>query len=92
MDKFELREGPKAPIGRLVHFVQPNGAELPAMVVNDWPDIPNILNLLVFCDGPNGGAFNFRLSADGNHDLVKWVGSVPYSVAKEPYTWHWPER
>jgi hypothetical protein len=45
-------------MGRIVHYVMPNGQHRPAMVVEDWPQVEAYqaeqrVNLLVFLDGEN---------------------------------------
>ena len=76
--------------GRIVHYVMPNGAHRPAIVVNvvsAWG--PGYVNLQVFTDVAN----------DGVSHGMEWRTSVPYrdpAQASSPEdligTWHWPER
>lgn len=69
-------------IGRMVHFVMPDGKHRPATVVEDWGGGLHV-NLQVFTDGTNDGA---------DTPLTLWETSVEYSESPQPRTWHWPER
>lgn len=82
-------------LGRTVHYVlAPHdlsdshkhcaGQVVPAIVVNDWPQLnrdDGYANLQAFTDG-------------SNHDLppVVHLCSRTYSETYEPGTWHWPPR
>lgn len=74
-------------IGRIVHFVMPDGTHRPAIVVavNDKESV----NLQVFFDGENEqtAAHNERLYGTG------WRTSVKFTFGKKavPGTCHWPE-
>lgn len=72
----------KPSTGRIVHFVMPDGACRPAVVVRVWEE--GRCNLQVFTDGSNDGA--------GHESGIKWATSVSYSEEAKPSTWHWPER
>lgn len=74
---------PQVPsIGRLVHYVMPNGKHRPAMIVEAW-DNSSHLNLQVFTDGSNDGP---------DTPSMLWQTSVEYAESPAPNTWHWPER
>lgn len=73
--------------GRIVHFVLPEGARFAgqhraSMLVKVWDHHSGMANLLVFMDGVN----------DAYGDNTVWFGSIYYSEAKEPGTWHWIEK
>jgi len=76
----------KPSIGRIVHFVLPDGPSKfdhrPAIIVR-WG---SSVQLQVFTDGENDGA----KYASG----LYWATSVPYADPSEnkPYSYHWPER
>ncbi|WP_426447582.1 hypothetical protein ACP26L_25640 [Paenibacillus sp. S-38] len=75
-------------VGRLVHYVMPDGkTHRPAMVVQVW-NKKGMSNLQVFTDGQNDYQ-RHGLQFRGN---LAWVGSVSFSEGKEANTWHWPER
>jgi hypothetical protein len=70
-------------IGRVVHFVLPEGPHKgehrPAIIVRVWSD--EMVNLQVFTDGQNDDA-----------DDVEWVTSAHQDTSgQELRTWHWPE-
>lgn len=81
--------GPKPTIGRVVHYVLPDGPNAgdhrPAIICRTWPDgsgVPtSTVQLQVFPDGANDGLTN-----------VEWMTSVPFDAAGAEGTWHWPER
>jgi hypothetical protein len=95
----------KISIGRLVHFVLPNGEHRPAIVVRVWPDeFPNNteektgVNLQVFLDGTNDNEAyaGLPLPAKINtlHGTMLYT-SAQYAMTPDgllPGTWHWPER
>ena len=79
----------------------------PAIVVRDWSnaDLPGsdgMVNLQVFTDGFNDGFLESVGTIADNGKSVPvtashtattiWRTSVHYSEAKEPGTWHWPDR
>ena len=68
-------------IGKIVHFVMPNGKHRPAIIEEVWTD--NCVDLVVFI-GPN----------DVPQALTQAWGasSVLYDGTCEPHSWHWPER
>ena len=72
-------------IGRIVHFVLPDGQHRPAIIVRVWDDIPtpeSLVQLQVFTDGENDGLQN-----------VEWRTSVQqHALTPKPGTWHEPER
>ena len=82
--------------GRIVHFVMPDGAHRPAIVVRVWrlydgaegDESKTVLpsngccNLTVFTDWLN----------DGKSGPLQWETSVIYSEKQENRTWHWIER
>lgn len=74
-------------IGRVVHYVMPDGAHRPALIVNDWHDISapceGYANLQVFTDGPNDG--------DEYKSGLYWATSICHSEDPRPGTWHFPE-
>lgn len=73
--------------GRIVHFVMPDGAHRPAIVVNVWQvsgQCEGYVNLQVFTDGANDG----QAFASG----LLWQTSVCHDTdTKKPGTWHWIE-
>ena len=71
-------------IGRVVHFVMPNGEHRPAFVVKIWDQQYGTVNLQVFTDGSNDGS--------EYSDGIFWGTSVPHNPDPMPYSWHWPER
>lgn len=88
-------------IGRLVHYVLPDGRsegqERPALIVRVWrardektgklldPTPPFPIQLQVFFDGEND--YNTSIAATIG---MLWKSSVPYSEEMKPGTWHWP--
>jgi len=96
-----------ASIGRIVHFVLPNGEHRPAIVVRVWPEeFPNNpddhtgLNLQVFLDGTNDNEAYAGLPLPAKIDTLHgtmWYTSAQYAMTPDgtgiqPGTWHWPER
>lgn len=83
-------------VGRIVNYVLPKdhpraGEVRPAIVVRVWNQVgalanAGMSNLQVFLDGRNDDP------AAAVNGPTKWVGSVLYSEAPEPGTWHWPPR
>ncbi len=71
----------KAAIGRIVHFVMPDGEHRPAIIVKVWDPDSGTSNLQVFTDSGNDGLTN-----------VAWRTSVQRSEEPQPHYWHWPER
>lgn len=81
----------KTTVGRIVHYVLDEqdgsmahkvGEHRPAMIVKCWSE--TCVQLQVFMDGTND-----RLDGNG----LVWVTSVSHDEdAKNPRTWHWPER
>ena len=97
----------KASLGRIVHFVLPNGEHRPAIVVRVWPEeFPNNpddhmgLNLQVFLDGTNDDAAYAGLPLPAKIDTLHgtmWYTSAQYAFPNPDgslasNTWHWPER
>jgi hypothetical protein len=80
----------KPTIGRIVHFVLPNGQHRPGIVVHNWPgnDPPGgLVQLQVFTDSDADGRYNDQLPA------VSWRTSIKQDEeTMAPGTWHWPER
>lgn len=98
----------KISIGRTVHFVMPNGAHRPAVVVNGpFGEAPNLgVNLQIALDkandgralGDDGGTNVYRLETEFGADVSPggFVANV-YTrfedpTGQTPGTWHWPER
>ncbi len=82
----------KPSVGRVVHFVLPDGPrkgeDRPADIVR-LPDDKfgadsNIVNLLVKTDGRHDGT--------PYHNGVYHAERVHHSETREPGTWHWPQR
>jgi len=90
-------------IGRIVHYVLPNGKHRPAIIVEVWPEeFPNNpeektgLNLQVFLDGTNDNALYEGIDPEipytqRSHHGTRWATSAAYSSSLTPHTWHWPE-
>lgn len=75
--------------GRIVHFVMPNGAHRPAMVVEVWGP-SGCSNLQVFLDGLNDKRANPSVYSDTG---LYWATSInPDEENKQPHSWHWIER
>ncbi|MDB5094462.1 MAG: hypothetical protein JWO85_2563 [Candidatus Eremiobacteraeota bacterium] len=74
-------------VGRIVHFVLPDGQVRPAIIVRVWS--PEMVNLRVFLDGTND-------APDGGYLQREWATSVhyrEYAVGNyAPGTWFWPPR
>lgn len=68
-------------IGRIVHYVMPNGVHRPAIVVQVWDPANGRANLQVFTDGANDGVEYSR--------GLYWATSAQHSMTEEPGTWHW---
>jgi hypothetical protein len=79
----------KITIGRIVHFIMPDGNHRPAIVVEDWKGKDDHINLQVFLDGDNDLSAPHHERQYGS----AWRTSVKYAPAKknEPGTFHWPE-
>lgn len=74
-------------IGRVVHFVMPNGQHRPAIVVQVWNE--DVVNLQVFTDGSNDAGVVVYPNTGG---YVQWQTSVHHAENEPgPHTWHWPE-
>lgn len=76
-------------VGRMVHYVMPNGVHRPAIVVHVWDKDSGLVNVRVLTDGANDTA------AVGWHpDHPDWVTSIQYDDSPDPaqHTWHWIER
>lgn len=89
--------------GRVVHYVlesgRSKGAHRPAIVVRDWKQENELVQLQVFTDGSNDGfEVTHLINAGGHEAIIKitqnsiWRTSVHYSEDKEPGTWHWIEK
>lgn len=76
-------------IGRIVHYVSPDLMRVAehrhqaAIIVAIWDKDTGYCNLDVFPDGSNDGVQSGQML---------WATSILYSEAKEPNTWHWPEK
>ncbi len=72
-------------LGRIVHFILPDGQHRPAIIVRIWDVVPtdkSMVQLQVFTDGTNDRLQN-----------VEWRKSVHQDpAAATPGTWHEPER
>lgn len=75
-------------IGRVVHFVMPDGQHRPAFVVRVWDH--ELVNLQVFTDGYN--------DSPPSGVNIAWETSVPHVEEAAGTddrtffrTWHWPE-
>lgn len=85
-------------IGRIVHYVLPNGQHRAAIVVNAWSGSyqPQMCNLTVHLDQLNDTIGNDELAAFGARN--GGYGTLIVGSAKQdedtqaPGTWHWPER
>lgn len=86
-------------VGRIVHYVMPNGEHRPAIVVRVWGDGHSgaqRVQLQVFTDGSN----DVHTPAGEHPEFVSgiyWATSVlhqePTEEVPDPErTWHWPER
>jgi hypothetical protein len=83
--KQSMNQPPKASIGRIVHFVIPDGQHRPAIVVRVWPDEY----------GPGLPGYNLQVFTDDRNDglaPVLWRTSVKLVEGSQPGTCHWPER
>jgi len=79
-------------VGRMVHYLRPNGLCRPAVVLHVWDagreDGDGLVQLAIFQDGTNDDPYEGK--------MLGWGSSVAYS--SEPsdtgprQTWHWPER
>lgn len=74
-------------LGRIVHYVLPNGTHRPAIIVQAWPD--HRVNLQVFLDGNNDVGLG---SADRGLLWVTHVHEGEDDGTAVPNSWHWPER
>lgn len=79
-------------IGRIVHFVLPNGEHRPAIIVRvseEKPTENSVVQLQVFTDGSNDASQHQRENSLG----LLWRTSVRQdNEAKLPGTWHEAER
>jgi hypothetical protein len=77
-------------LGRIVHFVLPNGEHRPAIIVRVFDPVPtpaSVANLQVFLDGSNDAPAR----QPGASDLL-WRTSVHQDAeTMKPGTWHSPE-
>ena len=87
-------------IGRIVHYVMPDGKHRPAIVVNIWGE-SGMSNLQVITDGSNDLPYtpeekekfsNFGMDADAVRHGHIWKTSISFSEEPQPNTWHWPEK
>ena len=88
---------PKATVGRIVHYVMPDGQypgeHRPAIVLKTWS--PTCVQLAVLVDGTNDYPHQqFKDARDGSQSIpVVWRTSVCQDeVSKPGGSWHWPER
>jgi hypothetical protein len=86
---------PTVTIGRIVHFVMPDGKSRPAQVVEVFT--PPTVNLQVFTDGGNDRANWIKLlgympSPEADVPALLWRTSVGFDGSDKPVagTWHWP--
>jgi len=86
----------RATVGRIVHFVLPDGpakgehrAAIVTRTVGDKGNPSEIVNLHVFLDG--GDETEFPLLGHVRRRRHR-RDRVPYSAQPTPNTWHWPER
>lgn len=85
----EARRVPSPPpsIGRIVHYVYPDGTHRPAIVVDVLDDVEvDMVQLQVFNDADAEGRHN-----DGR-PAVDWQTSIRFDPEGEAGTWHYPER
>ena len=81
-------------IGRVVHYVLPNGEHRPATVARvwsqpeEWNPHSGMCNLVVTLDTPN----DYGIMGTAPDKDTVWKGSVYYSDTPQPNTWHRPER
>ncbi len=82
-------------IGRIVHFVLPNGEHRPAIIVRIFDSVPterSLVQLQVFTDGGNDADQSFGIQ-DKPGANIAWVTSVePDQTGTTPRTYHFPER
>jgi hypothetical protein len=90
----------KISIGRIVHYVLPNGKHRPAIIVETWGNETTTehiaVQLQVFIDGTNDligntGAYG-EISQEEAKAGVAWRTSVEYASESRACSWHWPER
>lgn len=93
-------------VGRIVHFVLPNGEHRAAIIARVWDVSPNLdpsVQLQVFTDGTNDAGVipECNPPAYGTPEYglfvapgTVWRTSVHFAKAElnQPYSWHWPER
>jgi hypothetical protein len=86
----------KVTVGRIVHFVMPDGkTHRPAIVTHDWG---GCVQLQVFLDGTNEECYRkeygeFCPSKAEQERGIAWRTSVHQDeTEKGDRTWHWPER
>lgn len=86
-------------VGRIVHFVLPNGEHRPAIITRVWDSEPrpgSLAQLQVFVDGSNDAGQltpHEALSVAGPYPTTVWRTSVHQDWENlAPGTWHAPER
>lgn len=71
-------------VGRMVHYVAPNGQHLAAIVSKVWGEAGMVnLNVQLPGDGDNGAY---------DSSPVERCTSVVFSGEPKPNTWHWIEK
>jgi hypothetical protein len=84
-------------IGQQVHFVNAEGKERPAIIVNVFSQESGCANLLVFADGSNDKAMTVYDGKGDCYCMPVWATSVskadpcPATSTYPTRTWHWPE-
>lgn len=95
---------PGLAVGRIVHFVMPDGEHRAAIVTKVWHSVSEELqrqgycNVTVYPDGANDEA-NIRRLFNIGHESVPVVyrtaipmSSVVFDDSHKPGTIHWPEK
>ena len=82
-------------IGRILHFVLPNGDHRPCIIARVWPGEfaagkEDGYNIQVFTDGSNDASVNAL--GDAARAGIVWRTSVRLDETCVPGTIHWPER
>ncbi len=80
-------------VGRVVHYVMPNGRHRPATIVEVFENFKDMVNLQVLLDGPNDPS-PFSGNPNSNYATAasQWCGSVYRDeIDKLVGTYHFPE-